>query len=77
MSSRQSTAQNDQTRVGGGTLAIYLRYPRQATVPDIEFAGLITQTAVILIDCHTQAKQRHSAEEASRIWSKDRTERIK
>jgi GAF domain-containing protein len=47
-----------------GTFAVYWRKPRKATSRDVEFAGLVTQTAAIIIARHLDAEQRKRAEVA-------------
>lgn len=56
------------TRTGAfvGSFAVYSPHPRQATTRDIELAGLITQTAAIIIARHAEAELRKQGEEALR-----------
>jgi PAS domain S-box-containing protein len=56
------------TRTGAfvGSFAVYSPHPRQATTRDIELAGLITQTAAIIIARDAEAQLRKQGEEALR-----------
>src|SRR5262245_38986627 len=49
-----------------GTLAVYWPHPREATRLDLELAGLMTQSAAIIIARHTDAEVRRQAEDALR-----------
>jgi PAS domain S-box-containing protein len=49
-----------------GTLAIYWRRPREATLRELELAAVLTATAAIIIARHTDAEQRDRAQDALR-----------
>lgn len=51
---------------GVGTLAMYFRNPREATPQDLALAAIVTQSAAVIINSHTETQERARVEEELR-----------
>ncbi|HET7898333.1 MAG TPA: GAF domain-containing protein, partial [Flavisolibacter sp.] len=59
-----------------GTFAMYFQAPREATAKDMELAGMVTQTAAIIISSHTDIRERARAEASLKQFANQLEEEV-